>query len=309
MPRPPIHSPAPTEAETHAKAMRAIGLMLCATVLFAGMHGTIRYVTQDLHPFEVAFFRNVVGLLVIAPYFMRYGLRHLRTGRFGLHVLRASLNVVSMLSMFMALKLAPLADVTALTFGAPIFATLLAVMLLGETVGARRWIAIGVGLAGVLVVLRPGFAEIGTGSLLALLSAFSWGCALIVIKTLCRTDSSVTITAYMMLFLAPCSLIAALPYWTWPSATQLYWMVGLGIMGTAGHLLMNQALSLAATHVVMPLDFARMIWISIIGYAIFGESLDVFAWLGGAMIFASGAFIAYREGRKKVPREADPPRP
>lgn len=280
--------------------LRAIGLMLVATVAFTSMHATIRHVASDLHPFEVAFFRNLFGLVFLAPYFFRYGLASLRTTNLKLHSLRSILNLVSMLCFFYALTVAPFADVTALTFTAPIFACMLAVPILGEKVGPIRWAAIALGFLGAIVVLRPGLGEIGLGPILAISAALIWGFAMLVIKTLTRSESSITITAYMMIFLAPMSLVAAIPFWTWPNTEQYALMLLLASLGTTGHLFLNQALKEGDTSVVAPVDFVRLIWAAVIGYLIFGEFPDALTWIGGAMICASAGLIAYRAGRRRA---------
>ena len=279
--------------------LRAIGLMLAATVAFTAMHAMIRHVAQGLHPFEVAFFRNLFGLAFLAPWLFRYGLAPFRTSNLRLHGLRSILNLVSMLCFFSALTLAPLADVTAITFTAPIFACALAAPLLRESVGKLRWAAVALGFAGTLVVLRPGIGEIGAGPLLAVTAALLWGAAILVIKRMTRSAPSVTITAYMMIFLAPMSLAAAIPFWTWPSMEQCGWMLALAAFGTAGHLFLNQALKEGETSVVTPVDFVRLVWAAVIGYLVFGELPDAMTWAGGAMICASAGMIAWRERRKR----------
>ena len=278
--------------------LRGILLMVVATLSFSAMHTSIKYVgTTGMHPFEIAFFRNFFGLVALTPVFLRYGLTPLKTTRFGLHLGRVLLNVGSMLAFFYAIAISPLAEVIALSFAAPIFATLLAIFFLKEVVGLGRWGSILLGFAGTLVILRPGYEEIALGPLLAVFSAMTWGCAVIIIKNLSRTDSSVTITIYMVLLMTPLTLIPAAFVWQWPTLHQLAFLVLVGAFGTVGHLCMTQAIKLAPTNVVMPIDFVRLIWVAIIGYLIFGESPDVFVWAGGAMIFASGLWIAESENR------------
>ena len=273
--------------------------MLFATLSFSGMHSTIKHVSADMHPFEIAFFRNLFGLVALFPFFMRHGLAPLKTNRIGLHFGRVALNIGSMIAFFYAISITPLAEVIALSFAAPIFAPLLAIFLFRETVGITRWVAILLGFFGTIVILRPGFEAITIGHILALLSAVTWGSAVIIIKNLSKTDSTVTITAYMVLFMTPLSLIPALFVWEWPSWEQLAWLALIGSFGTAGHLTMNLAIKLAPTNVVMPIDFVRLIWVAIIGYFIFAEIPDIFVWIGGAMIFASGLWIAQAENRHR----------
>jgi drug/metabolite transporter (DMT)-like permease len=266
--------------------LRGIVLMLVSTVGFAAMHGAVRHLSAELHPFEIAFFRNIFGLLALA------------------HGLRAGLNIIAMLSFFYALSITSLARVTSLSFTAPLFATLLAMLVLGEVVRLRRWVAMLCGFVGTLVILRPGLTEIDQGSLLVLLSAAAWASALTVIKVLSRTDSSVTITCYMVVLMAPISLVPALWVWQWPTGQQLLWLVAIGVVGTLGQLVMTQALKEAETSVVMPFDFFKMIWASLLGFIFFAEVPTLFTWIGAGIIFASTSYIAYRE--HKVTR-APPP--
>jgi drug/metabolite transporter (DMT)-like permease len=288
-------------ARARSGRLRVILLMLASTLLFSGMHATIRFVSSELHPFEITFFRNLFGLTVVLPWFLRYGLKPLRTTRFPLHATRACLNICSMLCFFYALSITPLAEATALTFTGPIFATALAVLILHEVVGPWRWFAILVGFAGTLVILRPGFADVGLGPLLAIASALIWAVTLIGIKELTRTDSAVTITSYMIVLLIPLALIPALFVWEWPTLRQLGWLCLLGTLGSGGHLLMNHALKDSDTNVIMSVDFVRLVWVALIGYAVFAEVPELYTWLGGAMI-CGAVYLTYRDGRAKPGR-------
>ena len=279
--------------------------MLLSTLCFAAMHGSIRHVSASLHPFEIAFFRNLFGLLVVLPWFVQGGLAPLKTRRLGLHGLRAAINTYAMLAFFTALSITPLTAVTALGFTAPVFATVFAILVFGERVGLRRWSAIAFGFAGTLVVLRPGFQDIGLGPILALSSSLAWAFVLLIIKELGRTDTSVTITAYMQLIMTPLSLVAALFVWRTPELWQIPWLIGIGLAGGSGQLLMAQALRQAETNVVMPFDFCKLVWVTIRGYWGFSELPDAFTWVGGAMIFASAAYIAYRERATQRRSSAD----
>jgi drug/metabolite transporter (DMT)-like permease len=269
-------------------------MLLCGLSMSA-MHASIRHVSAGLHPFEIAFFRLVFGLLPLLPWFIKLGWSPLKTKRPGMIVFRGVLNLVCMLAFFVALAITPLAEVTVLVFTAPIFATMLAVFVFGEKVGLLRWGAIGFGFLGALVVLRPGFEALSLGSALALFAAIVWGVCLIIIKSLGKTDSSLTITVYMSLVMAPLSLLPALLVWQWPTAEQFLWLVAIGVFGGIGQMAMAEALRIGDTHVVMPIDFVRLIWISAIAYVVFAEVPGFYTWLGGAMIFAATGFITWRE--------------
>lgn len=275
--------------------MRGILLMCGSTLCFALMHAMIRHASAELPPLVIAFFRNVLGLLVFAPIFLSQGFGFLRTKRIGLHAFRSLLNAGAMLMFFSALAITPIAHVTALGFSAPIFAAVLSVVLLGEKIRARRWTAIIIGFVGVLVILRPGMIPIDAGSALVLASAVLWAIVLMIIRVMGRTESSMTITAYMNLFLSLFSFGPALWVWVWPSAEGWIWLVLIGFTGTVAQIGLSQAMKETEPTVVMPFDFLRLIWVAALGWVAFGEVPDRFVWIGGAIIFSSGFYLAWRE--------------
>ena len=275
--------------------LRGSLLMASAAACYAIMHGTVHYLSTQIHPFEITFFRNFFGFIVLLPWFVMHGLQPLRTRRFGLHVVRAGGNVIAMLMFFMALSMTPLALVQALGFTAPLFTTVLAILILGERVRLRRWTALIAGFVGALIIVRPGLQPVDTGALLTLGSAAVWGLTLIVIKILSRTDSAVTITSYMVLLMSPLSLLPALFYWTWPEPAAWFWLVFCGVSGTAAQLLMAQSFQVADATVVLPLDFTKIVWGALIGYLAFGEAVDAWTLVGAAVIFSGVTYITYRE--------------
>lgn len=281
-------------------------LMALAAAAFSVMHAAIRHLSAEMHPFEIAFFRVFFGFFALAPVFLRQGWAPLRTGKLKLLAWRGVLNSAAMLMFFFSLSITPLATVAALSFTAPLFATLLAMLLLRETVRLRRWTAIAVGFAGTLLILRPGIVEIGLGPLLVIGSSIVWAFALMIIKVLTRTESSVTITAYASIFLSPFCLAAAIPHWTWPGLDQLAWLAGIGIVGTVAQTAMNQSLKVADASAVLPVDFSKLIWASAIGFALFGEVPDLWTWIGGALIFAGATYVGIRESRLRRQCDAAP---
>ncbi len=283
-----------------------IGWMLLCTVVSIAMQAMVRQISSEIHPFEVAFFRHFMGLFFLAAMFQGVGWSAMRTSNWSMHLVRAVANSAAMMAFFVALTLAPFANVTALGFAAPLFAAIGAALFLGEKMRLRRWIATAAGFCGVLVIVRPGFAEVGIGELLVLFSSVGWAVALLLIKTMSRTESALTITAYMSLLLSPITLAFAVFVWTWPSLTQLLWLTGIGFFGTIGQFSLNQALRRGEIAVVMPIDFVRVIWASLIGIYLFGEPPDAWVGLGAAIIVASTSYIAYRESRVKGRVESAP---
>ena len=269
--------------------------MLLSTVFFASMHACVRYLSADIHPFEIAFFRNLFGVFFLAPLILRNGRALLRTNHFNWHFIRASINVFAMLIFFYALSITPLATVQALSFTAPLFTTVLAVLLLGEQVRFRRWAAVIVGFIGVMIILRPGVQPIDFGALLVLLSASIWALTMIVIKRLSNTDSPLTITAYVTMLLTVMSFVPALFVWTWPVGMQWPLLLVAAVFGNIGQLCVAKAFAYADTTIVLPFDFAKIIWGAMLGYVFFGEYVNAYTWIGGIVIFAGATYVAYRE--------------
>lgn len=273
-------------------------LMALSTGCMATMYVAIREVPGGMHPFEIVFFRNLFALGLLVAWQAPGGLAVLRTAHLRLHGLRGALNVVAMLAFFYAVTITPLAEVAALGFTAPLFASVLALLLLRERVHRHRVTVIAFGFVGALVVLRPGVEGVHLGALLLLFSSSMWAMALMVIKVLARTDSSATITLYMVLVMTPLALVPALLVWQWPTLVQLGWFALIALLGTLGQLCLAQSFRVAEVTAVLPLDFLKLVWGSLLGFVLFAEVPDVWTWVGGAMIFGSTTYLALRESRR-----------
>jgi drug/metabolite transporter (DMT)-like permease len=275
--------------------LRGMASMVIAGLLLMTSFGMARHMLVDIHPFEVAFFRSFFGVLFIIPWLMRQGLVPFKTKRLPLHLLRSTIHVAGVLAFFVALKLIPLAEATALFFFAPIISTALAAIFLHEVVRLPRWAAVVLGFCGMLVIVRPGFAEIELGTILALASSVSAGVGMLIMKDLARTDKAITITVYVTCLMSPMLLVPAAFFWTWPSWVALGWLATIGLSAIIGQYLTATAFRVAEVSVVTPLMFLQLIWAALIGFVFFGELPDIFLWIGGSMIFASVAYLAYRE--------------
>ncbi|NQV57051.1 MAG: DMT family transporter [Rhodospirillales bacterium] len=277
--------------------LRGIILMVLATMLLTSMSTMVRHVAENLHPFEVAFMRNFIGLFMLAPILFREGLAPLKTNKLGLMAVRGVFNAAAMMCYFLALGLMPLAELSALSFTVPLFVALLAVPFLGERLGPRRIASLVIGFSGAVIILRPGFETVGVGAALAVGSSASWAIAVIAIKRMSATDSPVTITIYGMLFLALFTLIPALFFWRWPTLDEWAWLIAIAALGTAGQLLFAHSMKSADASLVMPFDFTKLIWASAFGIIFFAEIPTVWTFVGGAVIFGGATYISYREGR------------
>ena len=269
--------------------------MCLSTVAFSIMHGLVRFVSEVLPPFQIAFFRNFFGLAFLLPLLMRSRFAVLRTKQIGLHALRGVINMAAMLMFFTALSISPIAKVTALGFTAPIFMAILAVIVLGERFRIYRWSAIFLGFVGMLIILRPGLVVIDTGALLVIGSAVLWAVAMLIIKIQSRTESSLTIVAYMGIFLGVFSIAPALWVWQPFELQTLGLMVLIGLFGSIAQMAISESLKETDPTALMPFDFLKLIWTAMIGAWFFAEIPDMFTWIGATVIFSSGLFIAFRE--------------
>jgi len=272
-------------------------LMVLATVVLASMHGMVRHVGSDMHPFVLVFFRNLFGFLAVLPLLLGKGWKSLRSSNYHLLLLRGLIGIIAMLAWFYSLVHVPLTEATALSFTAAIFTALAAIVFLGERVRFRRWAAILFGFVGVLVVLRPETEGFDPMLLLVLFSTLFWALSITLIKYLSRTDSPTSLVAWMTILMTVLSFPFALYYWQWPVGEQWLWLIAIGTMGTIGHFCMVRALILADTAAVMTIDFFRLIWGTLIGVYFFGDMLHASTWIGGIIIFSSGLYIIIRESR------------
>jgi len=275
--------------------LRGAVWMLLAAICFAAMNGVIRYLSADLHPFVLAFFRNLVGLMFMLPWILRGFGAGLKTDHLGLHFLRSLIGLTAMLGWFWALAHMPLAEAVALNFTMPLFTTLLAIPLLGEVVRLRRWAATVVGFVGVLVILRPGAEAISDTSLIVLAASVFMASAGIAIKKLSRTETNNAIVAYMVIFMTPMALVPALFVWTTPAWSALPWLVAMGGFATLAHQCLTRAFRAADASALMPFDYARLPFTALVGYFAFGQVVGVWTWIGGGIIAAAGLYIAHRE--------------
>jgi drug/metabolite transporter (DMT)-like permease len=271
--------------------------MCAAATAFALMITIVRHLTDGLHPLQVVFFRTAFGLLAMLPWLLRQGIGVMRTEHLRLHLLRALIGIFAMVGWFTTLSLMPLAEATALSFTAPIFTSVLAVLILGEVMRLRRWTATLVGFLGALIIVRPGVEAIDPAALLAIGTAAIWASSTVLIKILARTESAGAITTYMVLLTTPITLVAALLVWQTPTLEQLGWAALLGAAGSTGHFCMSRALATTDATLVVPFDYLRLPIVALIAFAVFGQAPDLWVWIGGGVIAASGIYIARREGR------------
>ncbi len=280
--------------------------MTASTVIFGCMAVCIRLASEQLHPFEIAFFRNFFGFVFILPILFRHGPSLLRTNKLPMYLMRCLIGIVSMLAGFWAIVNLPLAQAIALSYSTPLFVTIGAVLVLGEIVRARRWTAVLVGFLGVVLIVRPGSDAFTTGSLVALLAAVASASVAISIKFLSRTEKPDAIVLYTTLLWIPMSLLPALTVWEMPVGITWLWIVLAGLLGSTAHMCWTRALKLGEASMLTPISFLQIIVVAIAGWLLFGEALDRWTVLGAAIIFASNVYIARREARLARQAVTDP---
>ena len=288
-----------------------IGLRLGATTSFAFMAAMIKlgYEAGVATP-ELVFYRFAFGLpplLVWIAWSGNFGAW--RTERPMAHLLRAALGLTTMVLAFSALSYLPLAEATTISFAAPLFSVMLSALILKEAVGKHRWSAVAAGFAGVLIVMRPESSHLpplGLG--IAVLAALGVACVTITLRQIGRTESTQTIvlwfTSVSMLLVG-----ALMPFYARGHSGEVWAiLVALGLFGGAGQLLLTASLRYAPVPVIVPFDYAQLLWAVLLGWLMWETHPPATTWAGATVIVASGLYTIYREHRlgRDKPRIAPP---
>jgi drug/metabolite transporter (DMT)-like permease len=276
-------------------AVRGAAWMTFSSILFSCNAAAVRHLAGEVHPFELAFFRSIIGVPLMLPWLLGVGLVALQTRNLRIYAVRGTLSAVSTIAWFMALALIPVADATAISFTTPIFASIAAAIALRETMHARRWSAVIVSFIGVAIILRPGFAVINLGTWLVLMSAVFVAVNSILVKTATRTDTPDMIAFWQILVMIPITFLPAVFVWSWPTAAQWIWIVVIAVISMVGHRALGRAYAAADVSMVQPFDFTRLPFAVGLGWFMFSELPDLWTWVGGLTIFAASVFIAHRE--------------
>jgi len=276
-------------------ALLAIGATFFGSFMGAG----VKFLSDDLHPIIICFYRSLMGLILITPFVARNNFKALHTKNMRLQIFRASINIISMICWFSAIGMMHFEKATALGFTTPLFTTVLAVVVLGEVIRFHRTAALLLGFIGIIIIIRPGYVPFEFGTVLMLIASFSFSFVLIFVKKLSATDSSLTIIFYHLLYMTPVFFILSLFYWENINLYQLIVFTLMGASGLLSHWCLAQAFKMSDTTFVMPLQFTKLIWASLIGLFIFAEQPDIWTWVGGIIIFISVVYITYREAFKK----------
>ena len=276
---------------------KAIVYTLISIFFFSFMGVFIRKSSENIHIFEVIFFRNLLACIIIIPLMYGSGLASFKMYRPGLLVWRAIFVSIGMFAGFSAITLIPLAQATAISFTTPIFVTILAIFIFGEVIKFRRIAAILVGFIGMLIIVQPGVGMVSFGIILAFIGAFFHSINLLIVKKLTAHETPNAIVVWMVIMLVPISFVPAIFVWEWPSALTWLYLWCLAICGTVGHSFFTRAYSLAEITSLQPFQFIKLPMIAFLAWMIFSEVPAYWTWLGGTIIFSSTVYITRREAK------------
>ncbi|MEO1206541.1 MAG: DMT family transporter [Pseudomonadota bacterium] len=285
-----------------------IAMFMLAGLIALGRH----FSKLGFDPLQILFFRNLFCVLWMLPLLVWRGRSLFVTDQFGLYGLRVGLSFTAMLGMFHAVALLPIGEVTAIGFLSPLFATVFAVLLIGETVGPRRWAALIVGFGGAIVMLLPTlwlspdgdtggdfFGGFGAGQAFALMSALALGLIGPLVKTLTKKDDPDRVVFLTNVLLTPLSLVPAVFVWRWPELSHLPLLLLMGFCAVVGHMALVRGYAATDASLVQAYKFVRLPFAVGIGYLAFGETIGMYAWIGGGIVFAASVYIARREANAR----------
>jgi drug/metabolite transporter (DMT)-like permease len=291
--------------------LRGMGWMVLSGMCFTGVMASVRHVGPDLPSAVSATVRYAMGIVFLAPLLMRAGFRFPSGKLLFLHIVRGTFHGLGVLLWFYAMARIPMAEVTAIGYTTPIFMTIGAVLMFGERIQLRRVGAVIAGLAGVYLILRPGFETLSSGQLAQLASTPLFAIAMLMVKRLTQIDRPAMIIIMLnFVCLAVLAPVAA-ANWQTPSAMQVAWLAAATVGATAGHYCLTRSYGIADITVVQPVTFLQLVWTSTFGFLLFAETPSVWVFAGGGLILAASTYIAHRErklARAQEPEISLPPR-
>jgi len=263
--------------------------------LFSAADTAAKFLTDGLHPFQIVWTRQL-GLFAGAVILLAvHGPSLFRTQHLNLQILRGLMAVCSATLFIFAIQYVPLADAVAVTFVAPFMVTMMGALFLGEVVGLRRWIAVALGFAATLIILRPGLGVVHPAMALVVIAAFFFACRQIISRVISDTDKTSTTIVYTA-FIGIVVLAIPLPFvWVTPDSQQILILTGLAVLAGIGEVCVIRALELALAVVLAPVHYTLILWGTFYGWLIFDQLPDVWTWVGAAIIVLTGLYTVRRE--------------
>lgn len=278
----------------------AIGYILISTTAFSAMNVSVRMIAGELHPTLIVMLRCFVTLMLLLPVVAYHGTRAMRTPRLREHALRGVIGGIGMVGWTYSVSILPVTHATALSFTAPLFVTVLATLWLGEKATFTRWLALGIGFIGTLIILRPNAGDFDSRSLFVLGTSVLWAIAGVLIKSLSASESPLRMVFYMNVFMLLLTLPFGLFHWVMPGLASWGMLLIIALCSLTMHLTMVRAFALAPLVTLMPFDFMRLISTAIFAYLLFGETSDIATWVGSAIIIVSSVITARRDIKTTV---------
>ena len=285
---------------------RGILMMILAFFMFSLVDAQAKYLSQHLPVLQIAWARFFGILVVVAVIFWpRHGRAVLRSGSPRLQLFRGALVVCSTVLFLIAIKFVPLADAVAVSFVAPMVVTALSSLLLKERAGARRWIAVLIGFAATIIIIRPGLGVLHPAAFLVIGAASCFGLYQIMVRFLSDTDDASTTLSYTAITGAVI-LTVVLPFvWVWPaSVLEAAIFASIGLWAAVAEFAVIKAFEAAPGSVVAPFQYTMIIWATIYGFLLFGDLPDGWTIVGAAILVATGIYSFHREHRVRLASRA-----
>ena len=277
--------------------LRGVLWMSGAVLSFSTMAVAARELLAHMGPFQILFVRSLVMMAIVLVIVAQATDAVTSTRRLPLHVLRNVIHFGGQYCWVFAIGALPLATVFAIEFTMPVWTAILAALILKERLTRNRIVMLVLGLAGVLIILRPGFGLFHPAALVALAASLFYAGNMIATKRLSSSDSPLAVLFWMSVVQTPLSLLAALPGWVSPPISQLPWMILIGVGSYTAHYCMTRAFKLADAMVAVPIDFVRLPLIAVVGALFYDEAFDPLIIVGAAVIFAGTYYSLSRERR------------
>ena len=278
-------------------SVRGVLWMLGAVMSFAAMAVAVRELQRHMGSFEIVFLRSLGMLAITLAMLPRAGIATIRTTRLQVHLWRNLIHFVGQVLWVYSIGALTLATVFAIEFTMPVWTAILAWLFLKEKFTFPRLVMLGLGLVGVLVILRPGAGSFHPAALAMILGSLCYASSFIFTKRLTSTDSALAVLFWMSVVQTPISLVAALPQWVAPVLADLPWIIAIGAGAFTAHYCMTQAMKLVDAMVAVPIDFIRLPLIAVVGSLAYGETFDPLVIAGAALIFAGTYYSLSRERR------------
>jgi len=272
---------------------------MLASIVFSLMALLIKLLGQRLHITQILLVRQFGMVILVAPTILRNFPGSLRTRRPGLQLVRVVFALVAMLCGFTAIIHMPLADATAISFAKSFFVTIFAVLFLAETVGIYRWSAVLIGFFGVLIMLQPGTDNFSIYGLASLAGAAAAGIVMILLRLLSRSDSVNTIMTYGALGVGLAMIVPGIYFWQQPTSSEWFLLAAATVVSYTGQRCNIFAYKHGEASLLASLDYVRLLWVTLLGFLVFGHLPGVPTWTGASIVIAAAIYTIYRETRLK----------